>query len=254
MERIAAQASPAADPAFEVASIKPADPNATAGGFRMMPGGGLLVTNFSLRQLITIAFDVRDFQIMGAPGWAGSERFDISARAEHLEGPTDPAKMTEQERLTRREQMRARLRTLLIDRFQLVFHRESKELPIYVLVQSKGGSKLPPAKGQEAQQSIGVGRGQTTAKNTNLQIFSNILAGQVGRPVLDESGLAGVFDFELTWVPEAAPGASDGSDSASPDGPTIFTAVQEQLGLKLESRKGPVDAIVIDKVGHPTEN
>ncbi len=139
---------------FEVASIKPADPDARGSSIQFMPGGGLRMTNVPLRAMITFAYDVRDFQVSGGPGWVGTERFDVMARPESAaaEGLTDLAKMTDGQRKTVRDQMAERLRALLADRFQLVVHKETKDQPIYALVVSKSGAKLQEAKeaGSEA--------------------------------------------------------------------------------------------------------
>src|SRR5689334_9907965 len=118
---------------FEVASIKPANPDTQGGFIRFMPGGGLNMTNVPLRVMITFAYDVRDFQVSGGPGWLGTERFDVVARPEHAaaEGLEDPMKMTDDQRKTVRDQMGERLRGLLADRFQLAVHKETKEQPIY---------------------------------------------------------------------------------------------------------------------------
>ena len=129
---------------FEVASIKPANPDAQGSSIHFMPGGSVKMTNVSLRRIIMFAYDLRDFQISGGPGWVGTEGFDISARSDRAaaEALADPSKMTDAQQKTVREQMGERMRTLLADRFQLIVHKETKDQPIYALVVSKNGTKL----------------------------------------------------------------------------------------------------------------
>jgi bla regulator protein BlaR1 len=242
---------------FEVVSIKPADPNARGSSFRIVPGGGIVVTNISARSLISTAYDVRDFQILSAPGWAGSERFDISAKSEHSETPSDPRHMADDQRSAMARQMRERLKALLAERFQLAVHMESKELPIYVLVQAKGGSKMEVStEDSTANQSMSANRGQMTGRRITMQMLAANLSGNLGRPVRDETGLTATYNFKLEWSQEtiSKPGAPDNPDAETPTGPSIFTAMQEQLGLKLESRKGPVEVIVVDRLERPSAN
>ena len=139
---------------FEVASIKPANPDTPGTAIQFMPGGGLKMANIPLRAMITFAYDVRDFQVSGGPGWIATQRFDVLARPEGapVDGQADFAKMNDDQRKTMRVQIGERLRTLLADRFQLVVHREVKEQPIYALVLAKNGSKLQETKETANQQ------------------------------------------------------------------------------------------------------
>src|SRR5689334_560377 len=134
---------------FEVASVKPSAPDARGMSIQIQPGGGLRVSNATLRLLLTFAYDVREFQLSGGPGWIGSEHYDIVARPDRSESaettPVDPRKMSDGEMKTMAEQIRERLRALLAERFQLTVHRETKEAPIYVLVVGKNGPKLEAA-------------------------------------------------------------------------------------------------------------
>ncbi len=221
------------------------------------------MTNIPLRAMITFAYDVRDFQVSGAPGWAGTERFDVTARAERssAEGPDEPAKMTDAQRKTGRDQVAERLRALLADRFQLAVHRETKDQPIYALVVSKNGAKLKEVKEPGPRQGMSMNRGRLEGFAAPMEMLGTVLSNAMGRPVVDKTGLPGKYDFVLEWTPDPgadarAQGFGDGitEPAPAPGGPTIFTALQEQLGLKLESQKGPVENIVIDRVEKPSEN
>jgi uncharacterized protein (TIGR03435 family) len=231
-----------AQPKFEVASIKPADPSTR--GFRVQtaPGGRYIASGVTVTFLMEAAYGVRDFQISGGPGWIGNERFEINAKAESgTEGKPG--------------EMAIRLQALLADRFQLKLTHETRELPIYALMVAKSGSKL---KESTAEGGMSFGRGKVVATGMNLASLVNALSQQLGRPVVDKTGLTGNYDFKLEWTPELGQplGPKETPESVSVDssGPTLFTALQEQLGLKLESTKGPVEILVIDRVEKPTEN
>jgi uncharacterized protein (TIGR03435 family) len=248
---------------FEVASIKPANPDSPGSQIRLMPGGGLNLTNVSLRTMITMAYDVRDFQVSGGPGWVATDRFDITARAERAaaDGPVDFAKMTDVQQKTIREQTNERLRALLTDRFQLVVHKEIKEQPIYALLPAKNGPKLQEVKEPGPRQGMSMNRGRLQGMAAPMEMLGQVLSNTLGRPVVDKTSLTGKYDFVLEWTPELgadarAQGFGDGvtSPAPAPGGPAIFTALQEQLGLRLESQKGPVQNIVIDRVEKPSEN
>jgi len=249
---------------FEVASIKPSNPDTPGSFIQFMPGGGLKMSGIPLRGMITFAYDVRDFQVSGGPGWMGTERFDVMARPEHAaaEGVEDLAKMTDAQRKTVREQMGERLRALLADRFQLVVHKETKEQPIYALLVSKSGAKLKEAKAVEAaRQGMSMNRGKLEGFAAPMEMLGATLSNVTGRPVVDKTGLTGKYDFVLEWTPDVgadarAQGFGNGINepAPAPGGPTIFTALQEQLGLRLDSQKGPVQTIVIDRAEKPSEN
>ena len=219
---------------FEVASVKRARAGDSRGStFQFMPGGGLQVTNGTLKGIIETAYDVRDFQISGGPGWLNSEAWDISARS----SPSGDNGMNE----TRR-----RLQALLAQRFRLKVHREMRELPVYALTIARGGARL--SEGDASKTSEGPRTGirkecgqmkATLASMANLTVY---LARQLDRPVLDRTDLSGRYNFELDWIPDAGPCPSP----AAGDAASIFTALEEQLGLKLESTKDPVETIVVD--------
>lgn len=236
-------------------------------GIQLMPGGGLRASNVTLRLLLTLAYDVRDFQISGGPPWLDTQLYDIQARAgnapETPAGPDAVRNMTDEQRKTFQEQMRERLRGLLADRFQLAVHRESKEQQVYSLEIAKGGPKLQEATTTgPASGRVRMGRGELTGDGVAMEFIVQVLSTQVRRPVLDKTGLKGKYDFKLTFTPDGPQGFGPGPPPAGvepppppdPNGPTIYTAVQEQMGLALKSEKRPVDMIVIDRVEKASEN
>jgi uncharacterized protein (TIGR03435 family) len=235
---------------FDVATVKP---NSTDDHRIMMRfGGRTSATGVNLKLLMTVAYDVRDFQIVGGPGWLATDRFDIVAKAEGVPDQLTP------------EQFRPMLVALIEDRFQLKIHRETKEMPVYALVVAKNGTKLKANAGEPGPR-LRMGRGQLNGTKVPLKMLVQQLAQQLGRPVVDKTGLTGDYDFTLTWTPQpgeggamfagpGGPGGPEGPPPSDPDGPSIFAAIQEQLGLKLESDKGPVEILVLDQVEKPTEN
>jgi uncharacterized protein (TIGR03435 family) len=229
-----------AQPGFEVASIRPAAPDARGSGIQITPGGRFSATNSSLRALLKYAYQVRDFQIAQPPAWFDSQRYDVVAKAES-EVPEDS--------------IRIMLQNLLADRFQLKLHRESKEMQAYMLAISKAGVKIQPVKtgetGRVSRKGMGVIAGSQASMAQLAEALSDVaLNGRyiLDRPVLDRTGLSGVYDFTLTWTPESSGSTSDLS------GPSLFTAVQEQLGLKLETQKAQVEILVIDHVEKASAN
>jgi uncharacterized protein (TIGR03435 family) len=243
----AAFAQPAA-PAFEVASVKPSPPDARGSTYNFTNGGGLTVQNGTLRGIIEMAYDVRDFQISGGPAWLDTARFDIFAKS--AAGDPQMQTATRQERIA---ESRRRLQTLLAERFQLKVHPETKQLPVFALVVGKNGSKLKNLADVAADAGGGIssGCGRMTGTRTQMANLALVLSRQLGRPVLDRTGLTGRYDFQMEWTPDNGPcaapadGASPGAGSST-DGPSIFTALQEQLGLKLDSTKAPVEIVVVD--------
>jgi bla regulator protein blaR1 len=238
---------------FEVASVKRSPPDAPGMFIRPLPGGGLRVTGASLKNLIALAYELRGFQISGGPNWIDSERFDIEARSETSDAvpPNAPTNMSEEQR-----KINERLRNLLADRFQLTLHRETKEQPVYALVVSRGGPKF-----QESGEPRGLirgARGTITGQATTMGMLALNLSNVLGRRVIDQTGLTGKYSFELKWAfdqPAAAPlPGSELPASVDSNGPSIFTALPEQLGLRLESQKGPVEILVISRAEKPSEN
>ena len=221
---------------FEVASIKPTAAQDGSFAIDFLPGGGFSARNVTVKMLLRNAYDLQDYQILGGPGWIASAGFDIQARA--AAGSGEPA----------REQVLMMIQALLADRFHLEAHREARQLPIYALVVGKSGPKLQAAD-SSAVQARSQKLGQLIAKKMSLTELANILTFDLERPVKDETGLKGDFAFTLEWTR----GLRE-SDAGQSLRPSLFTAVQEQLGLKLESAKGPVEVLVIDRVEKPSEN
>jgi len=256
------QPAPTPSTSFEVASIKP---NHSADGlFRLMnTPDGLSANGLTVKFLIGFAYNVKDFQIAGGPGWIDSERYDIQAKMD--DSTIEALKKLPPEQTI--EQRRAMLRSLLADRFKLKITPSSKELPIYALVVAKNGPKLtqsPAASGSEGPRSqIRFGLGELTGRAVPISFLAEQISRQVDREVVDKTGLQGTYDFTLHFAPERPmpmPGgpADGGPGGAAPppdsSAPSIFTALQEQLGLKLESQKGPVKILIIDSVERPSEN
>jgi uncharacterized protein (TIGR03435 family) len=230
-------------PAFEVATIKPSPQLMIWSGFQTPGGGRFEASQATLKAMVAYAYDVRDFYVSGGPGWASSDRFEIVAKAD--------ANSTS-------AQMRAMLRTLIEERFKLAIHRETKEATMYELVVAKGGLKIGAAAGSEGFLKFG-GRGQVEGQRLPMGGLANYLQTLLGQPVMDKTELKGVYNFKLAWTPDEAqagrPGAQVVNGNAGDEiGPSIFTALQEQLGLKLETAKGSVDTVVIDHAEKPSEN
>jgi uncharacterized protein (TIGR03435 family) len=238
------QESPAEAASFEVASVKPNNTGLQSSGNNWQSSGRLIATNVTLKSVIANAYEVRTFQIEG-PGWLDAARFDISARAP--EGTPDRLRP-------------AMLRTLLASRFGLVAHFETRERSVYALVALRPDGRLgPQLKKSQLVCSGGAPSGGFCGLNTSVgNAGGRIIGGglpmdrvaaalanfAVDQTVINRTGLDGVFDFELQF--------SRLPSTERPDAPSIFTAVQEQLGLKLEAARGPVQFLMIDKVGQPT--
>jgi uncharacterized protein (TIGR03435 family) len=249
------QTTSISQPAFEVASVKrsnPASGQARADGlFAIIPvgidtePGKLTARNETLKNLISAAYGVKEYQISG-PEWLSSERYEIIAKAAKLVGEVQLLQM---------------LQPLLAERFKLTLHRDKKEFTVYALAVDKNGPKITNAK-DEGDPNINMGRTRLTAQRTSLAQFADLLSLQTDRPVVDRTGLVGSFDITLTWAPDApaalpaAGGENSGRDHASdPRIFTIFAAVREQLGLKLQATKEPLEVLVIDHAEKvPTEN
>jgi uncharacterized protein (TIGR03435 family) len=236
--------TPAANLSYEVSSIKVNNSGSGNSSGEFGPHH-LRATNYTLKSLILLAYSIPEFQLIGEPDWIGTLRFDIEAKtADGVQ--TTPG--SEQQILTL-------LRSLLEDRFQLKVHRETREGAVFNLVVGKNCSKLKETAEKGAHRSGGMGGGPDTAELTgtgySIEDLIGRLAAQVGRPVIDKTNLSGKFDFKMTFNPRPLVGADSSKQSSAPD---IFTAIQEQLGLKLESSKGPVDVLVIDGVSKPSEN
>jgi uncharacterized protein (TIGR03435 family) len=305
-----AQGPPFDTPTFEVASVKP---NKSGEAFVQLGGRGgqFTITNAPLRLIIRNAYRLQDFQIVGAPGWITSDRFDIVAKSD----PTATA-----------DQTQAMMKALLAERFKLKVHDETRDLPLYALQLARSDGRLGPkikpaavdcaalaaarrggppppgtggpgaplgpggpgpitrggpgapagagvappgggpggARGADAPFGpcgVRIGPGNIAANGQSMSQLAASLSIWVNRTVVDRTGLSGSFDLELSWTPEQLPqGRADPPPGApplppiDPNGPSIFTAIQEQLGLKLDAQRGPVEVLVIDSVEQPTED
>ena len=238
-----------ANPSFEVATVKPSKPEAQGKGFRVN-GRNFATFNTSLDDLIEFAYDVHAKQIIGGPEWLDKDKFDIAAVPDKEGSPSY-------------EQWKSMVQKLLTDRFKLTFHHDKKELSVYVLTVAKGGPKNVtksenPAPGFSIPIGPAPGGITMSVRNgtmTNFAVFG--LQGAVlDRPVLDQIGLTDRFDFILTWAPDEPQfGGRIPPPSESPNPPPgLFTAIQEQLGLKLDGVKAPADVMVIDHAEKPSEN
>jgi uncharacterized protein (TIGR03435 family) len=265
-------------PTFEVASVRP-NTGDNKMAFNTLQGARYNAINIPLRLLIMHSYGLQEQQLVGAPAWIASERFDIVAKADGELGP--PESRGEPSRL------QLMMRALLEERFKLKVHRESREVPVYVLVLARadgqlgkelkpsavdcealakarrGGGPPPevPKPGERPQCGARVGFGELAAGGQPLLELVSLLSANVGRSVIDRTGLTGRYDMHLRWTPDRilqrAAGTAPGEPirvngvEIDPNGPSIFTALQEQLGLKLEAERGTVEALVIDHVERP---
>lgn len=268
----------AAPPAvFEAASIKPQAPSSD-GSIRVMvqypPNGRLTAAGATVKRLICVAYGLSDFQVLGGPTWIDEDRYDVEA--------TPGAALEEQLQKLNSDQStlvkHQMLQALLADRFKLTLHHDTKELPIYALVVAKGGPKLQQTKPDDANPGSAnapshpsnKGRMRMSFQSTAIEMtatgmamdgLARQLASQLGSTVQDQTGLKGIYDFTLHFTPDDAhmdasdSGGSGANGSLSDNsGTSIFAAVQDQLGLKLESKKGPVEVVVVDHVDKPSDN
>lgn len=274
-------------PAFEVASVKP---NSSGDGRVMMQNqpGRFIATNITLRMLIRNAYQLQDFQISGGPGWMASDHFDINAKV-----PDEYRDLPPMRPGSGPGPLQSMIRALLTERFKLAVHNETKDSPIYALILARSDGKLgpnlkksetdceamfaagrarggqmpppgPPPPGQPMPCGIRIGMGNMAVGGVPLAQVANSLGMFAGRIVLDRTGLTGNYDMTLTWTPDQMPQRPPGAPAdqpvqfngaaIDPNGPSLFTAVQEQLGLKLDSQRGPVETLVIDRAEKPVED
>jgi bla regulator protein BlaR1 len=240
-------------PTFEVASIKPDPLPQTSISVAKPPGGGLVARGISTKFLITLAYDVREFQILDGPSWISREQYSIDAKpGDNPKGPILSVYLTKRQKED--DEWRLRIQSLLARRFQLRIHRETREEQVYSLVVAKNGPKFRESTFNESDAGKGRLPGlkmrpyELAGTSVDIRLLAEELSRRLSRNVIDQTGLKGEYDFNLRWVPDVVEGDS------VPDGPSIFTAVQEQLGLKLESGKAPVDAIIIDHIERPSAN
>jgi uncharacterized protein (TIGR03435 family) len=229
-------------PAFEAASVRLSDPNERAAAAEFLPGGRFRA-NIALRYVIERAYDIEDYQLLGDPAWAKTEKYAIEAKTDSP--ATD-------------EQLRLMVQALLVSRFGLKIHRETRDLPVYALVVGKNGPKLTAATDAtqcEGHGCFGIGKGSFSAKGATMPWTAKVLNRIMDRPVLDKTQLSGNYDFVLHFDPSTAssPMMAAVSTEDSSQG-SIFTVIQEQIGLKLDPRKEPVETLVIDHVERPSGN
>jgi uncharacterized protein (TIGR03435 family) len=256
-----AQAPAPAAASFDVASVKP-NKDGGPSSVRVTPGGMLSVTNNNLRNIIRNAWNITNDQIVGGPDWIDSERFDITAKAS---------------RPFSQDEARGMLKALLAERFGLVTRNETRELPVYVLVLARkdgalgpqmrksdldcaalfasvtAGGKMPerlPNGNLPCGISVRAAQGLVAASPASMEQLARNLVGGVGRIVVDKTGLEGYYDFTLNFAPESVPGAP-AAPAADVTAPSLFTAMQEQLGLKLEPGREPIQVLVIDRAERP---
>ncbi|MEO6807263.1 MAG: TIGR03435 family protein [Edaphobacter sp.] len=241
-------------PAFEVATIKPSPAGSGFVNFDVSPAR-FKVVNGTLKECIQFAYNINsDDQIGKGPDWMSSKKFDIDAKMGDAEAEAI-GKLPPGERI---DQYRLMVQSLLAERFDLRISKTAKERPVLALVATKNGPKLTPAAALNgAPQLFGGSRGDLTAKSVSMNFFANFfLSGRSdlgGRVAIDATGLKGSYDFTLKWSSgDASPALPEGS--AAGDSPAFVTALQEQLGLKLESRKAPVEVLEIDHVEQPSPN
>jgi uncharacterized protein (TIGR03435 family) len=223
-------------PAFEVASVRPNTSGGAQGGVRTDPER-LTATNATVRQLLLFAYNLPDYQLSG-PNSIETERYDVTAKAS---ASVDT------------EQLRLMLQTILIDRFRLKSHRETKTVPVYWLVTAKSGPKLHKLEEGDQTPAVRPGINALYLKATAPQ-FAERLSRYLGRPVLDKTGLDGRFFIRLEWVLDATPQGGATASQTSDPGASLFTALEEQLGLKLESHKSELEFLLIDSVQRPLDN
>lgn len=254
------QDAPADLPKYDVATVKPS--KSVDRVMLMFKPDGVSMTGVPVQMMLRAALGIEDDRILGAPGWVKSDHYDIEAKV----APEDAPKLDK----LKRDQRMSMLLPFLADRFGLKFHHETRQLPVYELVIARGGLKMKESKpdnpsggAQPRHMTMINGRGNVEGQGSTTDSLAHVLSTQVGRTVLDKTGLTGMYDYSLNWTPDDAPppmagGPAGGPPNSAPPpdagGPSLFTALQEQLGLKLESEKGPVDVIVIDHIDKPTDN
>jgi bla regulator protein blaR1 len=272
-----ASVAPAALPAWDVSTVKPAGPDERYSMFNITPDG-IKFSNVPVWMIVREAFCLTNERLFGGPGWAKTTAFDIEAKV----APEDAPKLKALTRAERQQMIVA----LLQERLGLKYHHETRDLSMYELVIAKGGVKMqaskpvadsdnapppapgpPPAPAQPpklgSRMFLMRGKGHIESTGTGMPLLVRLLSEQLGRTVVDKTGLTGDYEYKLDWTPDdtgaamlKASNPTTGDNPSPPDaaGPSLFTALEEQLGLKLESTKGPVDVIVIDQLEQPTAN
>ena len=246
---LSAFAGLAAAQTFDAVSIKPSAPDARGGGYNLAPGH-LNAKNQSLRDLVEFGWDLHDYQVSGGPSWADSEHYDVLATFPAGTSRADRARM---------------MQAMLADRFVLVVRHDSNEVSGFALTVAKNGPRLHAPGTEESGMMLGRSRatGQRTLTATSQTIggLASLLSDIMTRPVEDRTAIQGKFDFSMAWTPDAVDGgtgATGGKVLPAPEnsepGPTVFTALQESLGLKLETAKVRVPIVAIEKAEKPSAN
>ena len=225
---------------FEVASIKPLGrPPGSGGGPWIIDRGRFKADAAWVRAVIAVAYSTQAIRVLGGPNWLDTERYDFAAKADSADASTD--------------QLRVMIQSMLADRFKLVVHRETKELPVYTLTVAKSGPKMQAAKDNEKTYGSWVG-GRLICIRFNILGLINILSSTLGNPVVDKTGLTGLYDFNLEYTDPRFQRPGNAGQPLADSPPDIFGAVQEQLGLKLDAKKAPVEVLVVDHAERASEN
>lgn len=255
---------------IEVASVKPVARPAVIGPTQFLPGGRFVAPTATVAELIGVAYQVQDYQVIAADDWIRSELFSVNARL-RMDTPANPSAADDSY-----ERIALLVRAVLAERFKLRLRNESRTLPTYSLVAARRdkalGPRLTPSqancredgellKTPQIRCGLHVFTNRLLGVSVPISTLANVLSGRVNRPVLDETGLEGLFDYELTWaaddvLPANAPRANGQGQSSpeplGPTGPSLFTALQEQLALRLDAARAPVDVLVVAHVARPS--
>jgi len=237
-------------PGYEVATIKPSKPDQQGRAFTLR-GRHLVIINMTLQDLVTTAYNLHPKQVTGGPDWMATEHFDLDVLPDH-------------EGLPSIDQARGIIRKLLAERYGLKFHEDTKELPVYVLSVAKTGSKLTRS-GSDPSSPPGLGfrgPGRMIVRNASMAEFAGVMQGVLDRPIVDQTGLKDRYDFQLNWTPDESqfggrippPNSGDNGTANADPLPPLFTAIQEQIGLKLDAMKAPAKVMVIESVEKPSAN
>jgi len=247
-----------------VASIKATPPGTDVVAIMGQPGGRFVATNVTLAMLIGYAYRLRDFQIVGLQGWLTTDRWDIEAKA--APGSIPAGSLPDPNSIPPLALM---VQSLVEGRFQLRTHRDTREMSVYELRPAKSGAKIKLSEDQSPIQpgsprgNLGGARGNLEGTAVQFGFFINALSQQLGRTIVDRTGLKGLYDIKLVWTPELPPAGDpgrffgagvEGLRPSDASGPSIFTALTEQMGLQLESSKRPVEVLVIDHAEKPDAN
>jgi uncharacterized protein (TIGR03435 family) len=229
-----------ADPDWEVATVRPSDPNDTNGQHIRLRGRHVMLLDHTVEDILLIGYGVQKSQVVGEPDWVKTEKWDVDGVPD-VEGEPGMS------------QLREMMQKILKERFGIKLHREQRVMPVFAMTVAKGGPKMTPNTSDpngwmDQQNSAANGRDVENLKNASMPDLAEILQFRVSRPVVDQTGLKGRYDFKLQWTIDE----TRATDVDAPPG--LFTAIQEQIGLKLEAVKAPADVLVIDHVERPSAN